>query len=63
MISVLKMDTDMTFVKHFFQVRHVVAAFMALKGMGGLLLVFGSMTGAVLLVRNFSLLESTDTFV
>ncbi|XP_004241013.1 uncharacterized protein [Solanum lycopersicum] len=31
-------------------VRHVVAAFMALKGMGGLLLVFGSMTGAVLLI-------------
>ncbi|KAM3375831.1 hypothetical protein P3S68_014545 [Capsicum galapagoense] len=31
-------------------VRHVVAAFMALKGMGGLLFVFGSFTGAVLLM-------------
>lgn len=31
-------------------VRHVVAAFMALKGLGGLLLVFGSFTGAVLLI-------------
>ncbi|XP_059298956.1 uncharacterized protein LOC132643008 [Lycium barbarum] len=31
-------------------VRHVVAAFMALKGLGGLLFVFGSFTGAVLLM-------------
>ncbi|XP_055832352.1 uncharacterized protein LOC129901247 [Solanum dulcamara] len=31
-------------------VRHVVAAFMVLKGLGGLLLVFGSFTGAVLLM-------------
>lgn len=41
----------------------MVAAFMALKGMGGLLFVFGSFTGAVLLVRNFSLLKLIDTFV
>lgn len=31
-------------------VRHVAAVFMALKGLGGLLLVFGSFTGAVLLI-------------
>lgn len=49
----------MTFVNHIFQVRHVVAFFMALKGLGGLLFVFGSFTGAVILVRNFNLLELT----
>ncbi|XP_006350683.1 uncharacterized protein [Solanum tuberosum] len=31
-------------------VRHVVAGFMALKGLGGLLLVFGCFTGAFLLI-------------
>ncbi|XP_009763459.1 uncharacterized protein LOC107786901 [Nicotiana tabacum] len=31
-------------------VRHVVAFFMALKGLGGLLFVFGSFTGAVILM-------------
>ncbi|KAK4355831.1 hypothetical protein RND71_024802 [Anisodus tanguticus] len=38
-------------------VRHVAAAFMALKGLGGLLFVFGSFTGAVLLM--FYLIAAT----
>ncbi|KAJ0478618.1 putative HR-like lesion-inducer [Helianthus annuus] len=32
-----------------FQVKHVVLASMALKGLGGILFVFGSTTGAYLL--------------
>ena len=45
----------MIFLSCHWQIKHLVAAAIVLKGVGGLLFIFGSSFGAVLLVRSFCL--------